>query len=62
MAKAYKTNELIDLGVKANVVEKLGAWFSYDSQRIAKAVRTPATQEIPISQTRSKPPYIRMLA
>ncbi|WP_173946617.1 recombinase RecA [Microvirga terrae] len=31
-----KTGELIDLGVKANVVEKSGAWFSYDSQRLAQ--------------------------
>jgi recombination protein RecA len=28
--------ELIDLGVKAGVVEKSGAWFSYDSQRIGQ--------------------------
>jgi recombination protein RecA len=28
--------ELIDLGVKANVVEKSGAWFSYDSQRLGQ--------------------------
>src|SRR5215207_843855 len=28
-----KTGELIDLGVKANIVEKSGAWFSYDGQR-----------------------------
>ena len=28
--------ELIDLGVKANVVDKSGAWFSYDSQRIGQ--------------------------
>ena len=27
---------MIDLGVKANVVEKSGAWFSYDSQRIGQ--------------------------
>jgi recombination protein RecA len=27
---------LIDLGVKAGVVEKSGAWFSYDSQRIGQ--------------------------
>jgi recombination protein RecA len=27
---------LIDLGVKANVVEKSGAWYSYDSQRIGQ--------------------------
>ena len=28
--------ELIDLGVKAGVVEKSGAWFSYDSQRLGQ--------------------------
>jgi recombination protein RecA len=26
----------LDLGVKAGVVEKSGAWFSYDSQRIGQ--------------------------
>src|SRR3974377_929648 len=31
-----KTGELIDLGVKAGVVEKSGAWFSFDSQRIGQ--------------------------
>jgi len=31
-----KTGELIDLGVKAGVVEKSGAWFSYDDQRIGQ--------------------------
>jgi recombination protein RecA len=31
-----KIGELIDLGVKAGVVEKSGAWFSYDSQRIGQ--------------------------
>jgi len=31
-----KTGELIDLGVKAAVVEKSGAWFSYDSQRLGQ--------------------------
>src|SRR5438270_5886328 len=31
-----KVGELIDLGVKANVVEKSGAWFSYESQRIGQ--------------------------
>ena len=31
-----KTGELIDLGVKADVVEKSGAWFSYGSQRIGQ--------------------------
>jgi recombination protein RecA len=28
--------ELVDLGVKAGVVEKSGAWFSYDSQRLGQ--------------------------
>ena len=27
---------IIDLGVKAGVVEKSGSWFSYDSQRIGQ--------------------------
>ncbi|MBV6487848.1 MAG: Protein RecA [Pseudorhodoplanes sp.] len=31
-----KVGELIDLGVKAGVVEKSGAWFSFDSQRIGQ--------------------------
>ncbi|HMF06602.1 MAG TPA: recombinase RecA [Methylocella sp.] len=31
-----KSGELIDLGVKAGVVEKSGAWFSYDSQRLGQ--------------------------
>ncbi|WP_297366497.1 recombinase RecA [Acidocella sp.] len=31
-----KSGELIDLGVKAGVVEKSGAWFSFDSQRIGQ--------------------------
>ncbi len=31
-----KVGELLDLGVKAGVVEKSGAWFSYDSQRLGQ--------------------------
>ena len=31
-----KTGELIDLGVKAGIVEKSGAWFSYNSQRLGQ--------------------------
>jgi recombination protein RecA len=31
-----KVGELIDLGVKAGVVEKAGAWFSMDSQRLGQ--------------------------
>jgi recombination protein RecA len=31
-----KTGELLDLGVKAGVVEKSGSWFSYGDQRIGQ--------------------------
>ncbi|WMT85702.1 recombinase RecA [Pelagibacterium sp. 26DY04] len=31
-----KTGELLDLGVKTGIVEKSGAWFSYDSQRLGQ--------------------------
>lgn len=31
-----KMGELIDLGVKAGIIEKAGSWFSYDSQRIGQ--------------------------
>ncbi|WP_315921517.1 recombinase RecA [Mesorhizobium sp. SP-1A] len=31
-----KTGEIIDLGVKAGVVEKSGAWFSYNSMRLGQ--------------------------
>ena len=31
-----KNGELIDLGVKAGVVEKSGAWFSFDSERLGQ--------------------------
>ena len=31
-----KVGELVDLGVKAGVVEKSGSWFSYNSQRIGQ--------------------------
>ena len=31
-----KTGEILDLGVKAGVVEKSGAWFSFDSVRIGQ--------------------------
>jgi recombination protein RecA len=31
-----KTGELLDLGVKSGIVEKSGAWFSYDSQRLGQ--------------------------
>ena len=32
-----KLGEIIDLGVKAGVVEKSGSWFSFDSQQIGRA-------------------------
>jgi recombination protein RecA len=31
-----KTGELIDLGLKAGVIEKSGSWFSYNDQRIGQ--------------------------
>jgi recombination protein RecA len=31
-----KTGELLDLGVKAGIVEKSGSWFSYESERIGQ--------------------------
>jgi recombination protein RecA len=31
-----KVGEVLDLGVKAGLVEKSGAWFSYDSIRIGQ--------------------------
>jgi recombination protein RecA len=31
-----KTGELVDLGVKAGIVEKSGAWLSYDGNRIGQ--------------------------
>jgi recombination protein RecA len=31
-----KMGELVDLGVEAGIVEKSGAWFSFDGQRIGQ--------------------------
>jgi recombination protein RecA len=31
-----KTGEILDLGVAAGVVEKSGAWFSFDGERIGQ--------------------------
>jgi recombination protein RecA len=31
-----KMGEILDLGVKAGIVDKSGAWFSYDSQRLGQ--------------------------
>ena len=45
-----KTGELVDLGVKANIVEKSGSWYSYDSQRIGQGRENAKTY------LRSNPP------
>jgi recombination protein RecA len=31
-----KTGELIDLGVKSGIIEKSGAWFSYNGEKIGQ--------------------------
>ena len=31
-----KTGELLDLGVKGNIIEKSGSWYSHDSERIGQ--------------------------
>ncbi|MCB1008218.1 MAG: hypothetical protein KDB94_04900, partial [Acidobacteria bacterium] len=31
-----KKGEILDLGVKAGIVEKSGSWFSYNSERIGQ--------------------------
>jgi len=31
-----KLGEIIDLGVKAGIIDKAGSWFSYNSQRIGQ--------------------------
>ena len=38
-----KTGELIDIGVKAGVVEKAGAWYSYDGERIGQGKENART-------------------
>jgi recombination protein RecA len=47
-----KVGELIDLGVKAGIVEKSGSWFSYDGSRIGQgreAAKTFLTQNADIA-------------
>lgn len=47
-----KTGELIDLGVKANVIEKSGSWYSYGTQRLAQgreAVRQQLKENVTIA-------------
>lgn len=38
-----RTGELIDLGVKADIVEKAGSWFSYKGQRIGQGKENAKT-------------------
>jgi len=38
-----KTGELIDLGVKANIIEKSGSYFSFNSQRIGQGKENART-------------------
>lgn len=46
-----KTGELIDLGVKAGIVEKSGAWFSYNSQRLGQG--REKRQALPAGESRT---------
>ena len=45
-----KMGEILDLGVKAGIVEKSGAWFSYDSQRLGTGPRE--LKSLPQGQSR----------
>src|SRR5690349_5373018 len=38
-----KTGELVDLGVKAGIVEKSGSWYSYDGSRIGQGRESAKT-------------------
>lgn len=38
-----KTGELIDLGVKADIIEKAGSWYSYGEQRIGQGKENART-------------------
>ena len=49
-----KMGELIDLGVKAGVVEKSGAWFSYNSQRIGQGREN--SKNVPQAESRHRQP------
>ena len=57
-----KTGELVDLGVKAGIVEKSGAWFSYDGERIGQGRENTKAflKEHPRPPTRSRRPSARM--
>ncbi|MYE83210.1 MAG: DNA recombination/repair protein RecA, partial [Gammaproteobacteria bacterium] len=39
----HRAGEIIDLGVKQGIVEKSGAWYSYNGQRIGQGRRNAAT-------------------
>ncbi len=56
-----KTGEMLDLGVKAGIVEKSGAWFSYKASASARAARTPrrSCANIRTWPTRSKQRSVR---
>ena len=45
-----KTGELVDLGVKAGIVEKSGSWYSYDGSRIGQG--REVGQDFPHRQSR----------
>ena len=49
-----KIGDLIDLGVEAGVVEKSGAWFSYDGERIGQG-RENAKTYLKKIQSTAKP-------
>ena len=38
-----KTGELIDLGVKGDIVEKSGSWYSYNGERLGRVRKKPAS-------------------
>src|ERR1700758_1570200 len=59
-----KTGELIDLGVKAGIVEKSGSWYSFDGSRIGQGREAAKTflAENPTSPTRSSVPSAPMPA
>ena len=52
-----KIGEILDLGVKAGLVEESGAWFSYDSIRSGRPRerQAPTSRKIPKSATVWKP-------
>ena len=52
-----KTGELVDLGVKAGIVEKSGSWFSYDGRAHRPGPRK--RQELSRSKIRTSPPRSR---